>query len=69
MCITFFYVNSTPKPGELSLILIMNRDEYMQRPTEQASWQEGILAGRDMESGKGSVNTNYVYKILGSTND
>jgi len=53
MCITFFYVNSTPKPGELSLILIMNRDEYMQRPTEQASWQEGILAGRDMEAGKG----------------
>ena len=53
MCITFFYINPAPKPGEFSLILIMNRDEHMKRPTEQASWQGGILAGRDMEAGKG----------------
>ena len=53
MCITFFYVNPDPKLGEFSLILVMNRDEVMCRPTQQASWQNGILAGRDMEIGKG----------------
>ena len=62
MCITFFYVNPSPKLGEFSLVLIMNRDEYMQRPTQPASWQDGILAGRDMEVGKGS-GINYVYKL------
>ena len=31
----------------------MNRDEDMKRPTNQAEWKDGILAGRDMEPGKG----------------
>ena len=60
MCITFFYVNPNPKEGEFSLILIMNRDEYIQRPTEEAQWKDGILAGRDLEPGKGTLCTNYV---------
>ena len=53
MCITFFYINPNPKRGEFSLVLIMNRDEDMKRPTNQAEWKDGILAGRDMEPGKG----------------
>jgi uncharacterized protein with NRDE domain len=53
MCITFFYTNPNPKHGEFSLILIMNRDEFIERPTQQASWRDEILAGRDMQPGKG----------------
>lgn len=64
MCITFFYVNPSPKPGEFSLILIMNRDEAIQRPTQEAEWKDGILAGRDMEPGKGTMLTNYVFLIF-----
>ena len=60
MCITFFYINPTPKRGEFSLVLIMNRDEDMKRPTNQAEWKDGILAGRDMEPGKGDRLKNYV---------
>ena len=55
MCITFFYINPRPKHGEFSLILIMNRDEAIERPTQQAEWKDGILAGRDMEPGKGII--------------
>ena len=63
MCITFFYVNPSPKRGEYSLALIMNRDEFLKRPTQQADWKEGILAGRDMEPGKGSLLINYVFFV------
>jgi len=52
MCITFFYINPDPKLGKYSLILVMNRDEFINRPTQQANWRNGILAGRDMEIGK-----------------
>ena len=64
MCITFFYINPTPKRGEFSLVLIMNRDEDMKRPTNQAEWKDGILAGRDMEPGKGDWLKNYVMLAL-----
>ena len=64
MCITFFYINPTPKRGEFSLVLIMNRDEDMKRPTNQAEWKDGILAGRDMEPGKGVWLKNYVTLAL-----
>ena len=64
MCITFFYVNPDPKPAEFSLIVITNRDEFIQRPTEEAMWKNGILAGRDMQPGKGILLINYVYRML-----
>ena len=64
MCITFFYVNPDPKPGEFSLIVIANRDEFIQRPTEEAKWKDGILAGRDMQPGRGILLVNYVCRML-----
>ena len=64
MCITFFYVNPDPKPAEFSLIVITNRDEFIQRPTEEAKWKDGILAGRDMQPGKGILLINYVCQML-----
>ena len=52
MCLTFFYLNPDPKEGTFSLIVVFNRDEFFNRETEPAAWKDGILAGRDMASGK-----------------
>jgi len=52
MCITFFYINPVKKPNEFSFILAFNRDEFFGRLTEEASFQDEILAGRDLTDGK-----------------
>jgi uncharacterized protein with NRDE domain len=52
MCLTFFYLNPDPKPGSFSLILVFNRDEFLNRVTEPAAWKDGVLAGRDMAEGR-----------------
>ncbi len=56
MCIFFLFCNPRPRPGAFRLILAMNRDEVLSRPTAQADWGgqdgEGFLGGRDMEPGK-----------------
>ena len=49
MCILAFAKNVLP---DYPLILIGNRDEFYHRPTKEAHWWEnGILAGRDLEAG------------------
>ena len=51
MCITFFYLEPEPsKPYKL--ILAMNRDEMVSRPTQSACWRDGLLGGWDMEAGR-----------------
>ncbi len=55
MCILFLYCNQCPRPGAFRLVLAMNRDEVLSRPTQQASWGEGdgdFLGGRDLEKGR-----------------
>ena len=52
MCITFFYISKNPSKDKYKLILIMNRDEFLKRPTSRSNWQEKILAGRDQVPGK-----------------
>nr|ADD24142.1 protein C22orf25 [Lepeophtheirus salmonis] len=47
MCIIFCYVNPSPSLKTFKLIMIMNRDEHFDRPTSSASWEDGILCGRD----------------------
>ena len=51
MCITFFHLESdATKPYKL--IFVMNRDEYISRPTAALSWRDGLLGGWDMEQGR-----------------
>lgn len=54
MCLTFFYVNPCPSKGTVSLVVVMNRDEFYDRPTSIADWSgdPAILAGRDMQDGR-----------------
>ena len=52
MCLTYFYLNPDPKSGSFSLILVFNRDEFLNRVTEPAAWKDGVLAGRDMAGGR-----------------
>lgn len=52
MCLAFFYINPDPRKGTFSLILVFNRDEFLNRSTAPASWQNGILAGRDLAAKK-----------------
>ncbi|CAB4055923.1 unnamed protein product [Lepeophtheirus salmonis] len=47
MCLFFCYTDPFPSPGRFKLILIMNRDEYFDRTTSPAEWEDGILCGRD----------------------
>src|SRR5687767_15061005 len=51
MCVIFFAYNQHPK---FPLILLANRDEFYNRPTEAAHiWEDfpNILAGRDLVGG------------------
>lgn len=51
MCITFFHL--PPDAGHrYKLILAMNRDEFLLRPTMAAAWQEDLLAGWDLQEGR-----------------
>ena len=52
MCITFLYISENPCKDKYKLILVMNRDEYFERPTSKSNWNEDILAGRDLVPGK-----------------
>ena len=38
MCILFSYISKLKKPGEFKLILINNRDEVFNRPSNSASF-------------------------------
>ncbi|VDN05361.1 unnamed protein product [Thelazia callipaeda] len=44
MCVTFVYISQNPD-AKYKLILINNRDEFLDRPTSNATWENGILAG------------------------
>ncbi|MFH4982293.1 hypothetical protein AB6A40_009002 [Gnathostoma spinigerum] len=49
MCVTFLFLdeNAIGHSDKYQLILLNNRDESFDRPTSQAAWEDGILAGRD----------------------
>uniref|UniRef100_A0A0K0EJV7 Transport and Golgi organization protein 2 n=1 Tax=Strongyloides stercoralis TaxID=6248 RepID=A0A0K0EJV7_STRER len=49
MCVTFFYFSKSSVDGRYKLILINNRDEFLDRKTLSASWIDGILCGRDLK--------------------
>ena len=52
MCITLCFLNQS-QDSHYKLILVMNRDEYLSRPTAEADWgEDGVLCGRDMEPGR-----------------
>uniref|UniRef100_A0A915C524 Uncharacterized protein n=1 Tax=Parascaris univalens TaxID=6257 RepID=A0A915C524_PARUN len=46
MCVTFVYIDHEPT-AKYKLILLNNRDEFLDRATSEAKWEQGILAGRD----------------------
>lgn len=55
MCILFLHTDNSPGPNKFRLILASNRDEYYQRPTQQAHfWNEDptVIGGRDLEPGR-----------------
>lgn len=55
MCILFFKAQENPKADEFALILINNRDEMFNRPTQLSHfWTEcpDIIGGRDTTPGK-----------------
>ncbi|CEF65814.1 Transport and Golgi organization protein 2 homolog [Strongyloides ratti] len=49
MCVTFFYFSKSKDGGKYKLILINNRDEFLDRKTLSASWMDGVLCGRDLK--------------------
>ncbi|XP_013142213.1 PREDICTED: transport and Golgi organization protein 2 homolog isoform X2 [Papilio polytes] len=54
MCIVFIYVGSNDADSEYKLILISNRDEFYDRPSQNMSpWEEdvNIYGGRDLQTG------------------
>lgn len=46
MCITFVYLDDDTD-SRYKLIILNNRDEFLDRPTSVANWENGVLAGRD----------------------
>ncbi len=49
MCLLAFAVSPTE---ELALVLLANRDERLERPTEPMhAWGDGVIAGLDLEAG------------------
>lgn len=66
MCILAFAKNVIP---EYPLILIGNRDEFFHRPTKSAFWWDnGILAGQDLEAGGTWLGINKQGKFATLTN-
>uniref|UniRef100_A0A0N5BME1 Transport and Golgi organization protein 2 n=1 Tax=Strongyloides papillosus TaxID=174720 RepID=A0A0N5BME1_STREA len=49
MCVTFFYFSKLASHRKYKLILINNRDEFLDRKTLSATWIDGILSGRDLK--------------------
>ncbi|GMS94917.1 hypothetical protein PENTCL1PPCAC_17092, partial [Pristionchus entomophagus] len=47
MCNLFLIL--TPPSSRHSLILLSNRDEVLARPTAEAAWRDGVLAGIDLQ--------------------
>ncbi|GMR32945.1 hypothetical protein PMAYCL1PPCAC_03140, partial [Pristionchus mayeri] len=43
------FLSLRPPTGRHSLILLSNRDEVLARPTAEADWRDGILAGIDLQ--------------------
>ncbi|XP_070573124.1 transport and Golgi organization 2 homolog isoform X2 [Ptychodera flava] len=55
MCLLFFKFDPNPPPDGFRLILVSNRDEYLDRPTKPADWwpnNQNILSGVDLQQGK-----------------
>ena len=49
MCLLAFNWNNHP---EYRMILVANRDEFFERPTESLHlWDEGFYAGKDLRAG------------------
>jgi uncharacterized protein with NRDE domain len=66
MCIIAFAVNEHP---DYPLILIGNRDEFYNRPTQEAHWWDsGILAGKDLEAGGTWLGINRSGRFAAVTN-
>ncbi|KRX91337.1 Transport and Golgi organization protein 2 [Trichinella pseudospiralis] len=51
MCLTFVMLKANAAPDEWQLILINNRDEDFNRPTEKAHWDGHILCSTDLKAG------------------
>lgn len=49
MCVTFVYIDHEPT-AKYKLILLNNRDEFLDRATSEAKWEQGILAGLFLDS-------------------
>lgn len=68
MCLILFAYKVHPR---YPLILIANRDEHYDRPTQSLHWwaqEQGILAGRDLESGGTWMGVNRIGRIAAVTN-
>ena len=68
MCLIFFAFKTHPV---YDLILLANRDEYFERPTENAQfWDDSpeLLAGRDIQAGGTWLGINKNGKFAGITN-
>jgi len=48
--LAFFNRLRNPTVKKYKLIIVNNRDEDLDRPTSALAWEEGVLAGRDLES-------------------
>lgn len=62
MCILFMYLNDKPDQCPYKLIVASNRDEYWDRPTEQAAFRG------DGQQWIGGINKKIKLKIQGSAN-
>ena len=50
MCLIAFEISG--QPGAREIFLFANRDEFFERPTRELHrWENGILAGKDLEAG------------------
>ncbi|VDN05362.1 unnamed protein product [Thelazia callipaeda] len=57
MCVTFLYLDDKmiDNPEGYQLILLNNRDEFFDRPTTLAAWQDNILCGLDRKNDYGGT--------------
>uniref|UniRef100_A0AC35TUD5 Uncharacterized protein n=1 Tax=Rhabditophanes sp. KR3021 TaxID=114890 RepID=A0AC35TUD5_9BILA len=49
MCVTFLYLDDKNLKSKYKLIVLSNRDEFLDRPTKPAEFKDGILSGRDLK--------------------
>jgi len=52
MCITFFHRPACSPDQPFKLVLAMNRDEFLERPTRPAEWNGNLFGGWDQQDGR-----------------